>query len=193
MGWWLQYSPGMAMRFDLITIDVVEPRQTAAGLIASEPHFSIELDEDDGRWLVVAEAHGRRFGLQRSDRREVDARVGSIEDVGDGCVSLSVTAVHTSERFFCDAMGLAVDVQSGPDRRLTLDGVPVIQLVEAAPVASNVHLDFVCGTEEFATEADRLLDLGATRMGPLRSAEWGTSQIFTAPGGGVFCLNAYGN
>lgn len=177
------------MRFDLITVDVVEPRATAASLVAWDTQFSVELDEDDGRWLVVAEPNGRRFGLQRSDGREVRARAGSIDDVRDGCVPLVVSDVDASAAFFCAALGL--EIEPSLQGRLVFDGRPVIRLVESVPVRSSVHLDVICDPSEFAIEADRLLDLGATRIGPLRSAAWGTSQIFAAPSGGVFCLNAY--
>lgn len=181
----------MGMRFDLITVDVADPRTAAAELVASEPQFEIELDEDDGRWLVVAEPDGRRFGFQRSDEREVRSRAGSIDDVRDGCVPLAVSDLDTGAAFFGEALGLAGGTLRDDGRFLEREGVPVIELVEAAAVPSNIHLDFVCAPGEFAAEADRLLDLGATRMGPLRTAEWGTSQIFLAPSGGVFCLNAY--
>jgi len=177
----------MALTFDLITVDVAEPRLTAAAIMADNPELAVELDEDDGRWLVLASANDqRRFGLQRSDAREVAARIGTIDDVLDGCITLSVADIDIARSFFSDAVGLSV-----AGDRLEFNGAPVIELVAAPPLPSNLHLDFACQPEEFSAEIARLLDHRATRIGPPHSAVWGASQVFVAPAGGVFCLNAY--
>jgi predicted enzyme related to lactoylglutathione lyase len=54
-----------AAEFDLVTIDTTDPRSLAAFWQAALDLVEIE-DEDDGRWLVLAEPGGpRRIGLQR--------------------------------------------------------------------------------------------------------------------------------
>ncbi len=177
----------MSIRFDLITIDVVEPREAAAEAMAARPELIVELDEDDGRWLVLAsKVDARRFGLQRSDAREVAARTGSVDDVLDGCMLLSVPDVSVAADFFAEATELVAN-----QRCLERDGVIVLELREAPVRRSNLHLDLACDPTAFDLEIERLLDLGATRIGPRQSAHWGESQIFTAPGGSIFCLNAY--
>lgn len=176
----------MPARFDLITVDAVEPRATAAPIIEGTD-FVVELDEDDGRWLVLASPTlPQRFGLQRSDAREVSARPGSLEDVFDGCITIPVADPSVTSQFFSSALELSVSGQ-----HLEVDGRAVMRIVEGSAVPSNVHLDFICEVDEFGDEVDRLLSLGATRIGPHRSAYWGESQIFMGAGGGLFCLNAY--
>ncbi len=173
-------------RFDLITVDVMNPRSSAAELV-KRGDFEIELDEDNGRWLVVTSTvDTRRFGLQRSDPREVEAREGGLSAVLDGCVTLRTHAPDRVAEFFRRAAGL-----SGTGRTLSLDDRPVIEIADGAATPSNIHLDLVCLRSEFESESDRLLELGATRVGPPRSAHWGDTQIFRDPGGGLFCLNAY--
>ncbi len=59
----------MAARFDLVTVDVPEPRAAAAFWCAALALQVIE-DEDDGRWVALADPDGRRvLGLQRGPAR----------------------------------------------------------------------------------------------------------------------------
>jgi len=177
----------MPIRFDLITIDVVEPRLTAAAVMAEHPEMRIELDEDDGRWLVLASTiDARRFGLQRSDAREIEVRSGSIDDVLDGCMTLPVPDAALVGAFFDAATELVFH-----ESQLESNGVPVLTLRVSPLERSNLHLDLACDPAEFDMELERLLDSGATRIGPRQSAHWGESQIFASPGGNLFCLNAY--
>lgn len=68
--------------FDLITVDVVDPR-AAARFWCDLLGLVVQQDEDDGRWVVVAEPGGSRLlGFQRSSETEVAAREhsrGAIE------------------------------------------------------------------------------------------------------------------
>lgn len=103
-------NASMPTRFDLIAVDAVEPRETAAPFI-ERSDFRIELDEDDGRWLVLASpTQLQRLGLQRSDHREVAARKGSLDDVLGGGLTLEVADPTTTAEFFRAAFGLAGQV-----------------------------------------------------------------------------------
>jgi predicted enzyme related to lactoylglutathione lyase len=64
----------MKVQFDLVTIDVLDPR-AAAGFWCAAVGLAVCEDEDDGRWIVLSDASGRRtIGLQRSTVAELDAR-----------------------------------------------------------------------------------------------------------------------
>lgn len=176
----------MNSRFDLITVDVVEPRSMAATLVERGP-LQIELDEDDGRWLVVASTvDTRRFGLQRSDRREVEARAGSLDDVIDGYITLRTPDPDRLATFVRAVLGAA-----GGGRIVRLDDRDVVRVADGHAGPSNIHLDLACDPVDFTAELERMLNLGATRIGPSRREHWGTTQIFASPGGHLFCLNAY--
>lgn len=59
----------MAARFDLVTFDVPDPRSTAGFWCAALGLVVVE-DEDDGRWVALADDSGRRvLGLQRGPVR----------------------------------------------------------------------------------------------------------------------------
>jgi predicted enzyme related to lactoylglutathione lyase len=52
-------------RFDLITIDAVDP-STLVSFWSAALRLVISETEDDGRWTVLSDAHGqRRIGIQR--------------------------------------------------------------------------------------------------------------------------------
>jgi catechol 2,3-dioxygenase-like lactoylglutathione lyase family enzyme len=58
--------PCVVTSFDLVTINCPDPRTAASFWCAALGLLVVE-DEDDGRWLVLAEVSGlRRIGLQRS-------------------------------------------------------------------------------------------------------------------------------
>ncbi len=91
--------------FDLVTLDVVEPR-SAARFWCDVLGLVIQEDEDDGRWLVLGDADGRRaIGLQRSTESEVRARPRS-------CLHLDV---QCDQREFSDRLD---EFQSGGARLL---------------------------------------------------------------------------
>jgi shikimate kinase len=61
----------------------------------------------------------------------------------------------------------------------------------AARTRDRVHLDLECPLDAFDGEVDRLIDLGAVRLGTKRVEHFASGQIFTDPNGLVFCQNGY--
>lgn len=60
--------------FDLITVDVVDP-VAESSFWAALLKLEVQQNEDDGRWIVLADATGRRvLGFQRCDQHEVASR-----------------------------------------------------------------------------------------------------------------------
>jgi predicted enzyme related to lactoylglutathione lyase len=70
-------------RFDLVTIDTPDPRRVAVFWCAAL-ELSVVEDEDDGRWLVLADSAGaRRIGLQRGVHRAGGVHLDLVCEVDD--------------------------------------------------------------------------------------------------------------
>ncbi len=73
--------------------------------------------------------------------------------------------------------------------RLALRRCPPAGIAERP--RSQLHIDLVCDVTDFDKEVDRIVDLGAVRLGPQRTEHFGRGQILLDPDGIVFCHNAY--
>lgn len=183
--------------FDLITVDVIEPRASAAWFHSRRGFVTLE-DEDDGRWVVVGDHSGaRRIGFQRSTKAEIEARYPSRvtvapdvdEQDGDAAV-VHVDDVDASAEFWHHVCGL----RNRDGSLSTDDGRHVISLRPNPDglTEATVHFDLTCEQADFDIESARIDNLGAARVGAPRAEPWGAIQTFVAPDGIVFCLNAYG-
>jgi hypothetical protein len=185
--------------FDLITINVADPRAMARTLV----DLIVLEDEDDGRWLALGTPAGvRQIGLQRADPREI-GRAGSSRVTVNlrqpFVAEFAVLDPVRSSTFWCAAAGLEPIDGVDPDRRelCVADGTPAMRFVRTDPsslvtmVPASVHLDLACEPDHFDAEIDRLLDLGAIRIGPRTEAPYGLGQMLIDPDGIVFCENAY--
>jgi hypothetical protein len=231
---------------DLITLDSPNPRRTAA-FWSALVDLDVQLDEDNGRWIVLEDRTGHRvIGIQRSDEREVASRTATrvilditmpeelFEAETERAISLGATVVgdgysladpdgnrfdfmagygsqsafdlpvfwvldpDEAASFWCEAAGLDVLVQGAA--RLLL-GTPTGQrllafreceadLIAARPRA-RAHIDLECTLDHFDAEVDRLIDLGAVRLGAKRVEHFASGQIMVDPNGLVFCQNGY--
>jgi shikimate kinase len=61
----------------------------------------------------------------------------------------------------------------------------------AARTRDRIHIDLECPLDVFDDEVNRLIDLGAVRLGTKRVEHFASGQIFTDPNGVVFCQNGY--
>lgn len=221
--------------FDLITIDVADPIAEASFWVALLD-LSIQENEDDGRWIVLADAGGRRIlGFQRCDPREVASR-----QPGHGLVELDAALESDAKRlgarrgdrrrqlvsaggltmqflddasthsggvrgvvdvvdpvaaagFWADVTGLHLTASNPVRVDLGREPEGFIAFRKAAQPASRslIHWDLECHATHFDDEVDRLLTLGATRVGVGRTEHFGQSQIMADKHGLIFCLNAY--
>jgi catechol 2,3-dioxygenase-like lactoylglutathione lyase family enzyme len=231
---------------DLITLDSPNPRRTAAFWCALVD-LDVQLDEDNGRWIVLEDRTGHRvIGIQRSDERELSSRAATrvilditmppelFEAETERAVSLGATVLGDgysladpdgnrfdfmagygsqsafdvamfwvldpaeAAAFWCAVAGLAVLDHAGA--RLVL-GTPTGQrllafheceadLIAARPRA-RAHIDLECDLADFDAEVDRLIDLGAVRLGAKRVEHFASGQIMVDPNGLVFCQNGY--
>jgi shikimate kinase len=100
--------------------------------------------------------------------------------------------------FWLAAAGL-VTLESRTDRGVvgTSGGVRLLGFRRAsgeslsARTRDRVHLDLECPLDAFDSEVERLIDLGAVRLGTKRVEHFASGQIFTDPNGLVFCQNGY--
>jgi catechol 2,3-dioxygenase-like lactoylglutathione lyase family enzyme len=230
---------------DLITLDSPNPRRTAAFWCAFVD-LDIQLDEDNGRWIVLEDRSGHRvIGLQRSDERELASRAatrvvldvvmpaGLIEAETERAVSLGATALDHG--FLLDPDGARFELLSG-DRATSAFDIPVFFVLDPAAAAefwcavaglvilehagarlvvgtptgvrllafhecdpdliaqrprARAHIDLECDLADFDSEVDRLIDLGAVRLGAKRVEHFASGQILVDPNGLVFCQNGY--
>jgi hypothetical protein len=230
---------------DLITLDSPNPRRTAAFWCALVD-LDVQLDEDNGRWLVLEDRTGHRvIGIQRSDSRELASRAATrvvlnvsmpgqlIAAETDRAVSLGATVIgdelltdpdgarfrfdpyageqsafdvpvffvldpSTAAPFWCAVAGLVVLEQQGARLILgTPTGTRLLAFHEcdagliAQRPRARAHIDLECELADFDAEVERLIDLGAVRLGPKRVEHFASGQIMVDPDGLVFCQNGY--
>lgn len=97
-------------------------------------------------------------------------------------------------RFYAELLGLVESEREDVDRWIVLSdasGVRRLGFQKGRFVAGGVHLDFSCELDEFETERDRILRLGATETRPPRVEPYGNIANFADPDGNLFDLCAY--
>jgi predicted enzyme related to lactoylglutathione lyase len=96
--------------------------------------------------------------------------------------------------FWSEALGLVELEREDTDRWVVLgdaDGTRRIGLQRGAARSGSIHLDLVCGLDEFDAEVERLVALGATVERAVRREEYGAIINLADPEGNLFDLCAY--
>jgi catechol 2,3-dioxygenase-like lactoylglutathione lyase family enzyme len=94
----------MAARFDLVTVDSLEPDALAAFWAAALDLHEVER-EDGNRWIVLADGDGtRRLGIQRGISRsgsihlDLSCRPGEFDAELDRLLALGAGQLHEPRR-----------------------------------------------------------------------------------------------
>lgn len=109
-------------------------------------------------------------------------------------VTIDTPDTDTAAAFWCAALGLVEAEREDVDRWLVLsspDGTRRIGLQRGESRPGGVHLDLACEVEEFESERQRLLALGASETRPPRVEHYGAIANLVAPDGTLFDLCAY--
>lgn len=94
--------------------------------------------------------------------------------------------------FWSRALGLHELEREDGDRWIVLgDGTRRIGLQRGAHRPGGIHLDLACDPEEFDRELQRLVDLGASLLAPVRREPYGSIANMADPDGNPFDLCAY--
>ncbi len=109
-------------------------------------------------------------------------------------VTLNVADPVLMATFWCAALDLHETEREDGDRWLVLsgpDGTRRLGLQRGVPSQGSVHLDLMCGPDEFESEVRRLVDLGAVAQQPPRVETYGSMINLADPEGNPFDLCAY--
>jgi predicted enzyme related to lactoylglutathione lyase len=109
-------------------------------------------------------------------------------------VTIDVGDPTGSAEFWSRALDLVETEREDGDRWVVLstrDGIRRIGLQRGDHRPSGTHLDLVCDVDEFASEIDRLIAVGARLLASPRVEEYGSIANFTDPEGNAFDLCAY--
>lgn len=96
--------------------------------------------------------------------------------------------------FWASALDLREAEREDGDRWIVLadaDGVRRIGIQRGETRPGSVHLDLSCDPEEFDSELDRLLAIGARQLQPPRREPYGAIVNLADPDGNTFDLCAY--
>jgi hypothetical protein len=188
-------------RHGRITLEVAVPPD----LIEAEIIRAVSLGASDVGHGLLTDPDGTPFRLVPTTRPSsyFDVAMFDVLNPADtaefwmaaaGLVQLDPSNQHPSNQHFGEQV-----VDRSVERVVlgTPTGTRLVgfQRVTAASLGTRtrdrVHIDLECPLESFAREVDRMIDLGAVRIGPARVEHFATSQIFTDPNGLVFCQNGY--
>mgnify|MGYP003526415102 FL=1 len=109
-------------------------------------------------------------------------------------VTLDVREPERMRAFWTEALDLFETEREDGDRWIVLSdraGVRRIGLQRGEPRAGTVHLDLACPAEDFESELQRLVSLGAVPMRPARHEQYGSIVNLADPEGNAFDLCAY--
>jgi len=96
--------------------------------------------------------------------------------------------------FYADVLGLKESEREDGDRWILLSdtgGARRLGFQKGQHIQGAVHLDFACAVEDFDSERQRILALGARETRPPRSEHYGRIANFSDPDGNLFDLCAY--
>ena len=96
--------------------------------------------------------------------------------------------------FWAELLGLHEIEREDGDRWILLgnshDG-RTIGFQSGEHIAGSVHIDLSCSTDDFASERERMMNMGAIETRPMRSEPYGLIANFADPDGNLFDLCAY--
>jgi len=96
--------------------------------------------------------------------------------------------------FWAELLGLHEIEREDGDRWILLgnshDG-RTIGFQRGEHIAGSVHIDLSCSTDDFASERERMMNVGAIETRPMRSEPYGLIANFADPDGNLFDLCAY--
>jgi predicted enzyme related to lactoylglutathione lyase len=108
-------------------------------------------------------------------------------------IGIDTVAPEVLAPFWAEALGYAIGDMDRDGTYLDLvppdPGMPVVYLQrvpEPKTVKNRLHLDLYTAEQEETVE--RLLSLGATRLGAVTGSEGGTWQVMADPEGNEFCI-----
>ena len=109
---------------------------------------------------------------------------------------VTVDSPHTDALagFWSAVLGLHEVEREDGDRWIVLadeDGRRRIGLQTGAARPGSMHLDLACSPDEFDGEVARIVELGATQLGPPRREPYGSIANLVDPDGNPFDLCAY--
>ena len=109
-------------------------------------------------------------------------------------VTMDSTATDVLAAFWCAALDLHEVQREDGDRWIVLAdarGVRRIGVQRGVTHPGSMHLDLACSPDEFDTEFDRIVGLGARQLGTVRHESYGSIVNLTDPDGNLFDLCAY--
>ncbi len=175
-----------------VMLDVRCADGTLAATIARAVELGANLESHarSGAAMLI-DPGGTRFRLRASGTEPL----GVTFDVA----TFGVLDPSASAEFWCAAAGVVQLHGHGNERAVlgTSDGIRLVgfERASAEAIAANmrarVHIDLECLLPHFDAEVDRLIDLGAVRLGAKRVEHFAWGQILVDPDGLVFCQNAY--
>ena len=96
--------------------------------------------------------------------------------------------------FWSAVLGLVELEREDDDRWVVLgtpDGLRKIGLQRGVHKPGGIHLDLACERQQFPSELERLISLGARLVAPARTESYGQIANLVDPDGNVFDLCAY--
>ncbi|MDP2293108.1 MAG: VOC family protein [Actinomycetota bacterium] len=109
-------------------------------------------------------------------------------------VTLDSPDPDAAARFWCAALELVVSEREDDGRWVVLSdaaGVRRIGLQRGATRSGSVHLDLVCGVDEFDASVEHLVAEGAVALAAPRTEPYGRIVNLADPDGNPFDLCAY--
>jgi predicted enzyme related to lactoylglutathione lyase len=105
------------------------------------------------------------------------------------CAALQLSVTETEDTGRWSVLGDPVHPRQIGIQRIA--GLPSQEARWEGPSKPRLHLDLACEPDHFATEVERLVDLGAARLRPDRHESYGHIATLADPEGNVFDLCAY--
>jgi len=109
-------------------------------------------------------------------------------------VTLNTPRTNELSKFWADLLGLQEIEREDGDRWILLGDTNrgrTIGFQRGEYVAGSIHLDLSCSTDDFSSERERMMQLGAVETRPMRSEPYGLIANFADPDGNLFDLCAY--
>jgi catechol 2,3-dioxygenase-like lactoylglutathione lyase family enzyme len=109
-------------------------------------------------------------------------------------VTLNTPRTNELSKFWAGLLGLQEIEREDGDRWVLLgdsNGGRTIGFQRGEHVDGSIHLDLSCSTDDFSSERERMMQLGAIETRPMRSEPYGLIANFADPDGNLFDLCAY--